>query len=124
MQYCLENKSVPFSERTMLCILSECSASVRKSLQGMDYFAAEGTRVFDVISNLISDVDGTLRETVLQEVFKAAKLYLKGDFKVSNQGCIFNCRDIFAIPLFSFTVCKAYSDEFNLVRFEYDIVSV
>ena len=86
MQYCLENKSVPFSERTMLRILSECSASVRKSLQGMDYFAAEGTRVFDVISNLISDVDGTLRETVLQEVLKAAKLYLKGDFKVSNQG--------------------------------------
>ena len=86
MQYCLENKSVPFSERTMLRILSECSASVRKSLQGMDYFAAEGTRVFDVTSNLISDVDGTLRETVLQEVLKAAKLYLKGDFKVSNQG--------------------------------------
>ena len=86
MQYCSENKSVPFSERTMLRILSECSASVRKSLQGMDYFAAEGTRVFDVISNLISDVDGTLRETVLQEVLKAAKLYLKGDFKVSNQG--------------------------------------
>lgn len=77
---------MPFSERTMLRILSECSASVRKSPQGMDYFAAEGTRVFDVISNLISDVDGTLRETVLQEVLKAAKLYLKGDFKVSNQG--------------------------------------
>ena len=122
MQYCLENKSVPFSERTMVRILSECSASVRKSLQGMDYFAAEGTRVFDVISNLISDVDGTLRETVLQEVLEAAKLYLKGD--LSNQGRIFNCRDIFAIPLFSFTVCKAYSDEFNLARFEYDIVSV
>ena len=86
MQYCLENKFVPFSEGTMLHILSECSAPVRKSLQGMDYFAAEGTRAFDVISNLISDVDGTLKETVLQEVLKAAKLYLKGDFKESNQG--------------------------------------
>ena len=52
----------------------------------MDYFAAEGTRAFDVVSNLISDVDGTLKETVLQEVLKAAKLYLKGDFKESNQG--------------------------------------
>ena len=89
MQYCLENKFVPFSEGTMLRILSECLAPVRKSLQGMDYFAAEGTRAFDVISNLISDVDGTLKVlglTVLQEVLKAAKLYLKGDFKESNQG--------------------------------------
>ena len=31
----------------MTRILSECSASVRKSLQGLDYFAAEGARAFD-----------------------------------------------------------------------------
>ena len=28
-------------------VLSECSASVRKSLQVLDYFAAEGARAFD-----------------------------------------------------------------------------
>ena len=47
VQYCSEINFVPFSERTMLRILSQCSASVRKSLQGLDYFAAEGAKAFD-----------------------------------------------------------------------------
>ncbi|CAH3040100.1 unnamed protein product, partial [Pocillopora meandrina] len=37
-------------ERTMTRILSECSASLRKSLQGLDYFAAEGARAFNDLS--------------------------------------------------------------------------
>ena len=45
-QYCDETGFKPFSERTMLRILAECKASVRKSLQGLDYFAAEGARAF------------------------------------------------------------------------------
>ena len=57
----------------MTRILSECSASVRKSLQGLDYFAAEGA--VEV---------GAKKERVqgLQEALKAGKLYLKGEFKV------------------------------------------
>ena len=84
VQYCSESGFVPFSERTMLRILSECSASVRKSLQGLDYIAAEGTRAFDVLSELISQVNEAAWETraVLQEALKAGKLYLKGDYKV------------------------------------------
>ena len=34
----------------MTRILSECSASVRKSLQGLDNFATEGERAFDDLS--------------------------------------------------------------------------
>ena len=37
-QYCCETNYNPFSRRTMLRMLSECSASVHQSLQGLDYF--------------------------------------------------------------------------------------
>ena len=52
-QYCSETNFTPFSERTMSRILSECSASVRKSLQGLDYFAADGARAFDDLSAIL-----------------------------------------------------------------------
>ena len=31
----------------MLRVLAECKASVRKSFQGLDYFAADGARAFE-----------------------------------------------------------------------------
>ena len=49
-QYCSDSDFTPLSEKTMTRILSECSASVRKLLQGLDYFAAEGARAFDDLS--------------------------------------------------------------------------
>ena len=42
------------SRTTLLRILNVCSASVRKSLQGLDYFSAAGAEAFD---NLISVVE-------------------------------------------------------------------
>ena len=87
-QYCSETEFVPFGERTMLRILSECSASVRKSLQGIDYFAAEGTRAFADLSAMLDQMleNGANKERVvgLQEALKAGKLYLKCDFKVKK----------------------------------------
>lgn len=84
-QYCSDSEFVPFSESTMLRILSECSASVRKSLQGLDYFAAEGARAFDDLCSILERLEnGANKERLvgLQEALKAGKLYLKGDFKV------------------------------------------
>lgn len=84
--YCSETGFVPFSERTMLRILSECTASVRKSLQGLDYIAAEGAKSFDDLSLLINQTANTVDSgTALQEKLKAAKLYLKGDYKVNRK---------------------------------------
>lgn len=40
IQYCTETNFKALSRSTLLRILQECSASVRKSLQGLDYFAA------------------------------------------------------------------------------------
>ena len=86
MAYCSETGFVPFSERTMLRILSECTASVRTSLQGSDYIAAEGAKSFDDLSLLINQTGNTVDSgTSLQEKIKAAKLYLKGDYKVNTK---------------------------------------
>ena len=41
IQFCTETNFKALSRSTLLGILRECSASVRKSLQGLDYFAAE-----------------------------------------------------------------------------------
>ncbi|CAB4026632.1 Hypothetical predicted protein, partial [Paramuricea clavata] len=40
-QYCKENNFQSFSKSTMLRVLDECSATHRKSLQGLDNFAAQ-----------------------------------------------------------------------------------
>ena len=67
-------------------ILSECTASVRTSLQGSDYIAAEGAKSFDDLSLLINQTGNTVDSgTSLQEKIKAAKLYLKGDYKVNTK---------------------------------------
>lgn len=92
-QYCKETGFHPFSETTMLRVLSECSASVRKSLQGLDYFVAEGARAFDSLAVTVRQVSqlgaGKDWETRITEALKTNKLYLKGDYKVMiilNQG--------------------------------------
>ena len=53
-QYCSEDNYAPLSTRTLFRILSEaCVASVRKSLQGLDSYAAEGGRGFDDLLSLL-----------------------------------------------------------------------
>ena len=85
-QYCHETGFQPFSERTMLRVLEECKASVRKSLPGLDYVAADGARSFEDLENLVRRLGelGLGKEWELQyvELLKGSKLYLKSDFKV------------------------------------------
>ena len=70
----------------MLRILSECSASVRKSLQGLNYYATEGTRALEDLMLHVRKLNEWENDMEWQtrriESLKAAKLYLKGDFKV------------------------------------------
>ena len=86
MQYCSETGFKPFSEATMLRVLSECKASVRKSLQGLDYYAADGARAFDDLGSVVRQLGelglGKEWEVQHQELLKTVKSYLKGDFKV------------------------------------------
>ncbi|CAH3167449.1 unnamed protein product [Pocillopora meandrina] len=89
-QYCLETNFKPFSETTMRRVLSECGASVKikkkKSLQGLDYFAAEGARPFDDLVALVRRIgelgSGKERETTVVQALMTSKQYLKGGYKV------------------------------------------
>ena len=86
--FCQETEFVPFSKRTMLRVLSECSASVRKSLQGLDNYAAEGAHAFDdlagIVENISTNVELDAKKTEILDALKAGKLYLKGEYKVSG----------------------------------------
>ncbi len=53
-QYCSETDFKPFSEATMRRVLSACAASQRKSLQGLDYYHAEGAKVFDDLRKIVT----------------------------------------------------------------------
>ena len=63
-------------------------ASVRKSLQGLDSYAAEGGRGFDdLLSILETLVQYGANETVIAELkdnLKYLKQYIKSDYKVKE----------------------------------------
>ena len=88
-QYCSEENCAPLSTRTLFRILSEaCIASVRKSLQGLDSYAAEGGRGFDDLLSLLDTlVQYGANEDVITELkdnFKYLKQYIKSDYKVKE----------------------------------------
>lgn len=90
LHFCLETGFKPLGKSTLLKVIAEsCGASVRKCMQGLDNYLADGTRAFDdlkVIVEKLSQVGLTNEKvTQLKESLTEAKQYLKGDYKV---GCI------------------------------------
>lgn len=81
--YNLLNYYTILGESTMYKILSECSAAVRKSVEGVDYYVAEAGEAFRELENIVNQIpmnnDG--KETI--ENLLKAKHYLKTDYKVS-----------------------------------------
>ena len=55
-QYCKEVEFTPFSKRTPLRVLAACGTTVRKSLHGLDYFAADGASAFDKMISLLNQL--------------------------------------------------------------------
>ena len=60
---------------------------MRKSLQGLDYFAAEGARAFDDLASIVENIsllrdDGAEWAARIKDTLKAGKFYLKSDYKV------------------------------------------
>ena len=85
--FCYETNFAPMSRSTLCRILQVCSASVRKSLQGLDYVSAEGAKAFDDLADVThaigtDHVEGASWENNQNEKLKQAKRYLKGDYKV------------------------------------------
>ncbi|CAC5407841.1 unnamed protein product [Mytilus coruscus] len=88
-QYCKENDFNPLGDSTMFKILSECIATMRKSLKGLDYYLTEGVRAFrdleDILAELykmgsISLSDNTFKQH--KDLLLECKRYLKVDYKV------------------------------------------
>ena len=73
----------PLSRSSLFTILETCKASTRKSLQGVNYFAAEGGEAFDGIKKMIEEkVALCSNSNRLIENLKRAGFYLKSDYKV------------------------------------------
>ena len=85
-QFCKESGFEPFSRNTALRILSTCGATVRKSLQGLDYIAADGAKAFDDLCNLVERIEECGLSTQVgnswKKSLKESKQYLKADYKV------------------------------------------
>jgi hypothetical protein len=85
--HCNESGFSPMSRSTLCRILNVCSASVRKSLQGLDNFSAEGAKAFEELQEIIEKLGdecgkGLTWAKKQNEKLKKAKRYLKTDYKV------------------------------------------
>ena len=85
--FCHESGFVPMARSTLLAILNVCSASTRNSLQGLDYFTAQGAKAFEDLEGVVEEIGekcgkGSLWVKEKKEQLKSAKRYLKGDYKV------------------------------------------
>ena len=87
----------------MLHILSACCATVRKSLLGLDYIAAEGAKAFGDLCHVVARLQECGLATHVggdwQKTLKAAQQYLKSDYKVMT-----NVVKIKEYQLYSFTL--------------------
>ena len=73
----------PLSKSSLFTILDVCKASTRKSLQGIDYFAADASEAFEGIKKMIEEhLYSSNDSNRLVENLKRARLYLKTDYKV------------------------------------------
>ncbi|CAC5388664.1 unnamed protein product [Mytilus coruscus] len=88
-------------DSTMFKILSECTAAMRKSLEGLDYYLAEGVRAFreleDVLAELhkmgsISLSDNTFKQH--KDLLLECKRYLKVDYKAKEKILNWKCHII------------------------------
>jgi len=92
--YSSETEFPPMSRSTLCRILKVCSASTRKSLQGLDYVSSEGSKAFDDLADIVDKIGdnyptGFSWSKDLTKKLKMAKRYLKGDYKVTGSylGC-------------------------------------
>ena len=85
--YCKETCFTPMSRSSLLRILDVSSASLRQSLQGLDYVSSEGAKAFDDIAEVVDKLGdnylgGMSWSKELIRELKLMKRYLKGDFKL------------------------------------------
>ena len=94
LHFCHETGFKPLGKSTLLTGIAEsCGASLRKCMQGLNNYLAEGTRAFDDLRVIVDKLSqaGLTNEKLaqLQESLTEAKQYLKGDYKVGRITYIF-----------------------------------
>ncbi|CAF1594343.1 unnamed protein product, partial [Didymodactylos carnosus] len=87
-EYIAENKPgfPPLGRTSRLSLLNSCKASTRHGLQGVNYFAANASLVFDNLIDMVNDLsmDSDSKKTLVDDV-KRGRMYLKTDYKVHVQ---------------------------------------
>ena len=82
LDYCKEQDFEPASERSLHRMIEVCSASMQKSLHGLDNTTADGTEAFDQVFSMLEGLaDQGISVTGTQKSLKDGKRYLKNDFK-------------------------------------------
>lgn len=94
IRFCQETGFRPLGKSTPLQIVSEsCVASVRRCMQGLDNYLAEGTKAFDDLNVVVDKLSVVglpkSKSTFIKEALKEGKQYLKGDYKVSGGNYIY-----------------------------------
>ena len=84
LQHCSEEEVEPLSRRTLYRILNVREASQRKSLQGIDNIAADGSLGFERIKSIVSELEdlGVEKDWVADILKKlhSGRLYLTTDY--------------------------------------------
>ncbi|CAC5356523.1 unnamed protein product [Mytilus coruscus] len=85
--YCEENTIIPLGESTMYKTLSECTATIRQSFEGVDYFVAEGGRAFATLEAVAKELHSLdlMTQTEFSDINKLllqSRRYMKADFRV------------------------------------------
>ena len=72
----------------LLRILAVCPASVRKSLQGLDYVSSAGAQAFEHLADIVERLgdagQGMAWSKDLQSSLQAGKRNIKSDYRVSH----------------------------------------
>ena len=100
MQFCQEEKCEALSRSTLFGILEVREASQRKSLQGLDNTAADGSAGFQMVEMIVDNLEkeGLERQwcTEVKRKLRDAKRYLKTDYCVhcnpEEAACPDHCR--------------------------------
>ena len=85
-QFCAKTEFTPMSKRTLLRVLYVCSASVRKSLQRLDNFSAQGNKAFEDLCETVDRIADQAKSQAwakeTKQALRSAKQYLRADYKV------------------------------------------
>ena len=100
VQFCQEEKCEPLSHSTLFKILEVRETSQRKSLQGLDNTAADGSAAFQTVERIVDDLEkaGLARQwcAEIKDKLKDAKGYLNTGYRIhcnpETAACPNHCR--------------------------------